>query len=465
MAIDPIVAALLAAGGGFGQAAGPSRTPVGFGAALGQAAQQGLGGYMQAQQLGRQERMDDLRMLQAATEMRRAGIEEQQRARRAEAIARYAAGRAPEERALIEAAPDVALTQIAKSQLGTTSPGDRYRVLGSDLVDISDPAGPRVVLAGTRAAKAPTTRTVQIGAENVTQEFDPGRREWVEVGRAPAYAPREPRAPTIRTIPVGEEKVSYQFDPASNSWQEIARAPARGPEQAMTVQVGPEGGVTLTQGPTQGQAFDLAQQQTQLVQARGRLNDLIQRIEASPEEAGVVGQVRESGRTLFEILEDAARQVPGAERFLPEAPQALEAEDPQNRFRTFQAVLNSLAPALARARLPGQGRIPMQAINQAYQDLQLSGTSTQAVLDSLREIDRELDIGMQGVGMTLQGQIDLPPGQPVAPAPMPGQPVTVAPPPAPAPSQPWPARVLGTAEAGERPRTRLRFDSRGNLIE
>lgn len=179
MPFDPTAAALLAAGGGLGQAAGPSRVPIGFGQALSQGAQAGLGGYLQAQQMGQQNRLADLQMLETMLTLQKQGREEEQRQRRAKAFAQYAKTLPEDQRALAEAAPDVAMKQLAESRFGTPTaskpqifgsaetgyyslapgssepqklvggmgraPGQEYghyRVVGSALVDLRNPGTP-----------------------------------------------------------------------------------------------------------------------------------------------------------------------------------------------------------------------------------------------------------------------------------------------------------------------------------
>lgn len=153
MAVDPWAASLIAAGGGLAQAGGPSRYPVGFGQAFSQAANQGLGAYMQAQQMGQRERLNDLQMLEASLAMGQRQREEQARQKRAAALAKYVQGLDPQKAALIEAAPDAALAKMVESEFpDPVKPTDRYKVAGTDVIDMMAEGGPHIALRGSRDA-------------------------------------------------------------------------------------------------------------------------------------------------------------------------------------------------------------------------------------------------------------------------------------------------------------------------
>jgi hypothetical protein len=136
---DPANQGLLNLSAGLLQASGPSLKPVSFGQALGQGMQQGMQGFQQAQQMNQQQQLFDLKKAEMA--------------RQANAPISMGPG-------------SVLLDPITKQPVFQASFAPR--------------AEPEV--------KAPQTRKVRIGNEEVTQEFNPQTMQWSEVGRGPAFS-------------------------------------------------------------------------------------------------------------------------------------------------------------------------------------------------------------------------------------------------------------------------------------
>lgn len=79
--------------------------------------------------------------------------------------------------------------QLAPELFKNLIAGPKYEKLGNDLVELPTLQGgaPRIAMAGP--LDAPKTRTVRIGPEDVTQEFDQKSGKWSEVGRGAAFKP------------------------------------------------------------------------------------------------------------------------------------------------------------------------------------------------------------------------------------------------------------------------------------
>lgn len=60
--------------------------------------------------------------------------------------------------------------------------------------------GNEVVASLPKDPEAPKTRTVRMGGEDVTQEFNPKTMQWAEVGRGLAFNPRQPTT-TVDNFP------------------------------------------------------------------------------------------------------------------------------------------------------------------------------------------------------------------------------------------------------------------------
>jgi hypothetical protein len=148
---NPANQGLLNLSAGLLQAGGPSRTPVGFGQALGQGMQQGAQGIQQAQQAQLQQQMLQAKM----AEMQRQAT------------------------APINVSPGgVVLDPVTKQPI------------------FQAPFAPRPA----EEPKAPTIRKYKDGAEEVTEEFDPMTRTWKPVGRGPAHSDK----PLVK-VEVGEK--------------------------------------------------------------------------------------------------------------------------------------------------------------------------------------------------------------------------------------------------------------------
>jgi hypothetical protein len=149
--MNPASQGMLNLSAGLLQAGGPSRTPVGFGQALGQGMQQGAQGIQQAQQQQLQQQLLQAKMAELQRQ-----------------------GNAP-----INVSPGgVVLDPITKQPI------------------FQAPFAPR----NAEEPRAPTTRKIKIGTDEVTQEFDPMTKTWKEVGRGPAHSDK----PLVR-VEVGEK--------------------------------------------------------------------------------------------------------------------------------------------------------------------------------------------------------------------------------------------------------------------
>jgi hypothetical protein len=131
---------------------------VGFGQALGQGLQQGTQGVMQAQQMQNQQQRNVLQQQLLQAQMAEAQ-------RKANAPINVSPG-------------GVVLDPITKQPI------------------FQAPFAPRAV----EEPKAPTTRKVRIGNEEVAQEWDPVIKDWREVGRGPAHSDK----PLVK-VEVGEK--------------------------------------------------------------------------------------------------------------------------------------------------------------------------------------------------------------------------------------------------------------------
>jgi hypothetical protein len=137
--MNPATQGMLNLSAGLLQAGGPSRTPVGFGQALGQGLMQGNQGIQQAQQTALQQQLLQAKMAELQRQ-----------------------GNAP-----INVSPGgVVLDPITKQPI------------------FQAPFAPRAA----EEPKVPTTRKVRIGSEEVAQEYDPITKTWREVGRGPAHS-------------------------------------------------------------------------------------------------------------------------------------------------------------------------------------------------------------------------------------------------------------------------------------
>lgn len=61
--------------------------------------------------------------------------------------------------------------------------------------------GGQRVASEPKEAEAPKTRTVRIGGEDITQEFNPKTMQWTEVGRGPAWNPNPSTSVRIENYP------------------------------------------------------------------------------------------------------------------------------------------------------------------------------------------------------------------------------------------------------------------------
>lgn len=160
---DPANMGLLNLSAGLLQASGPSRTPIGVGQALGMGVQHGMQGFQQAQQNQMQQQMFGARM--------------------------DAARRQQE----MEASRSAAFARLASDP--------RFAGMG-DLLQVAPNAAIEQALQRPQEPKAPTTRKLREGNEEVTQEFVGG--QWREVARGPAFSDKP-------LVQIGD-KQSSKFD-------------------------------------------------------------------------------------------------------------------------------------------------------------------------------------------------------------------------------------------------------------
>ena len=149
--INPMAAALMAFGGGLAAGSGPSRTPVGLGQAMGAGAQQGLGAYMAADEMHRRNRAADLESLELSLRLGQMDQQKQKEAAQQLALRRATAGMSPEQQALVQAAPEHAMRRLTDQAFpDPIDPTKRYRVAGTDVVDLMAEGGPTIALRGSR---------------------------------------------------------------------------------------------------------------------------------------------------------------------------------------------------------------------------------------------------------------------------------------------------------------------------
>jgi len=214
MPIDPAAAALLAFGGGLAQMAGPSREPIGLGQGLGAGVQSGLGAYMAAQDMARQERMAEMEMLEYALKAQQYGQAQQQQARQQDAIARMLEGAPPEEEPFAAAFPELyAQAAIGQQFAKPTKPEifgsaeTGYYTLGDEGaqqlikgVGRAPPAEPEEIRAMRAMGLNPADQQDQLryyalkrtGTEPLVEVFDPGTGQVTYAPRAEAAGKMPP---------------------------------------------------------------------------------------------------------------------------------------------------------------------------------------------------------------------------------------------------------------------------------
>ena len=96
------------------------------------------------------------------------------------------------------------------------------------------PMGLSLYSALNQPAEPRETRTLQIGGDKVTQEYNPNTGQWVEIARGPAWQPRAkkpPKPPHTRTVIRGGRTITEQFDPKTGGFTEIGSGPRWEPDK------------------------------------------------------------------------------------------------------------------------------------------------------------------------------------------------------------------------------------------
>ena len=184
---DPRQAAMLQAGLSLLQSSGPSRTPVGLGQAIGQAGTQGLNAFHQLQQAQLQEEMRKRQMAMQEEQLRL----QQERANR--------------------------------------PPNPMVAAPGSWVIDPKTGQPMSQVPFKPEPARAPMTRTIPKGTDNVVEEYVDGK--WQEVGRGPRFAPAkepvvsQPKPPTGFRYKAGTDELEpIPGGPKDTTPKDAARA-------------------------------------------------------------------------------------------------------------------------------------------------------------------------------------------------------------------------------------------------
>jgi hypothetical protein len=210
--IDPRKLGLLSGFAALAQAGAPSTTPKSFAGALGQGIQGGIQGYGMGQQFQAMGEQNALRRSQVEAQLQDAKLKRE----RQDMLQRILSGGgqvpAPMPQPSVEKSlgGPVALTPVGMPQPPLARGLDSPAPPGPSQQDVMRQRGERLIQEGfldegkqmLEAAKsfedkAPTTRTVRIGKEQVTQEYVNG--QWREVGRGAAFTD----TPLVR---IGEEK-------------------------------------------------------------------------------------------------------------------------------------------------------------------------------------------------------------------------------------------------------------------
>jgi hypothetical protein len=208
--IDPRKLGLLSGFAALAQAGAPSTTPKSFAGALGQGIQGGLQGYGMGQQFQQMGEQNALRRAQLGAQMEDAKLKRD----RQDTLQRILSGGGPApmpqpsvEKSLggpvglnpVGLQPQPQARPLEAPAPAGTSQQDQLRQKAQQLIGAGFLAEGHQMLQSAKDLedKAPTTRTVREGKEQVTQEYVGG--QWREVGRGPAFTD----TPLVK---IGEEK-------------------------------------------------------------------------------------------------------------------------------------------------------------------------------------------------------------------------------------------------------------------
>lgn len=162
-----------------------------LGVALGRGAQQGIQNTMQSQQFARQQQLADLQMKQAQAEM----AERQKRQNLISQLPAAIAGREIFRGPFREAKDAVAKPNVDEilMQIDPIAYYQSKQKEKSQPIKLSkgeslyDPNTYAPLISAPQEMEAPKTRTVRIGNQEVTQEWNPQEGKWSEVGRGAAF--------------------------------------------------------------------------------------------------------------------------------------------------------------------------------------------------------------------------------------------------------------------------------------
>ena len=155
----------------------------------------GLAGFLggqqqdQAQQMGQLQQLGAIQGILSQQAAMQAKVQEQQEMAQLKGVLAQSGGDpAKAVSALLSSGSPKAVALAAQLKgLMPKPPEDRVVAPGASIVS---PEGTVKFTAPVKepTARAPQSRTVQVGTEKITQEFDPSINAWKEVGRGPAFA-------------------------------------------------------------------------------------------------------------------------------------------------------------------------------------------------------------------------------------------------------------------------------------
>ena len=168
---------LLGFAAGALQSSGPSRMPIGFGQAMGNALQGGLQNYGLLSQVEGQKTQNQMRQMQFVQQMAEQKRRAEREATQAEYLDQYAANLPPEQQALARLAPDALIKAQVENQF--------------------------------RMPEPPEDRKREVGNLIITEEWNPQTLGWTKVGEAPRWNPNPSPLTTIH-MPKGEEAYAVE---------------------------------------------------------------------------------------------------------------------------------------------------------------------------------------------------------------------------------------------------------------
>jgi hypothetical protein len=162
-------------------------------------------------------------------------------------------------------------------------------------------------------------------------------------------------------------------------------------------------------GISSNRADDLIGERDLFVQARGQIGELIQNIENDPTSVGIGGSIRSNIKTAVGVGSDIGSLISGTSlngvglaaqnefnqavsngQISEQDAAAVNGLINNPNLSKLELLENNIGLILARSRV-GEGRLPVDVIQRSINDVRLTGlTSTQQVVDRLKEIDSQL---------------------------------------------------------------------------